>query len=153
MQECGRRRHLDNAARSGERETLAFWLGYCAGETFQEFHVMERGSRDSNNAGNTGNGIGMFLEGRIPEILRIMLLAGGEVDVRRKAVFGKSERETEFHRRAVRFFAHALEFHHSGRIDLRGAERGCISFGVMRFQKKHRQAFMPFGEIAVEGCE
>ena len=61
-----------------------------------KLQVARRLLGDGDDAGNAGNAVGMFLKRRIPEILRIMLLAGGEVDVGRARVAAKASEKATF---------------------------------------------------------
>ena len=112
---------------------------FASGEGFEEGAVPLRLAGDDDDAGNAGGAVGVFLEGRIPEILRIVLLAGGEMDVGRRLVLGEGEREAELDRRAVRPLALALEAHGLGRSNAGGAEIGCVGRGIVRFQDQQRK--------------
>jgi len=70
-------------------------------------HVGSLGHDDS--ARDAGGAVRVLLESRIPEILRIMLLATGKVNFRCGRVICESKGEADLHGRAVRPFAFALE--------------------------------------------
>src|SRR3954449_12642729 len=84
----------------------------------QVAHARERGEenvmvswilRDQNNTRDATRGVGMLLKRRIPEILWKVLLADREASARRPGISGKSQREGDLYRRAVRPLALALE--------------------------------------------
>jgi hypothetical protein len=70
--------------------------------------------------------VGVLLKCWVPEILWVMLLAGGEVDVGRELVVSEGERESDLHRSPVRAFRLALEMHHVGACDIRGPKCNLI---------------------------
>src|SRR5262245_50481817 len=94
-----------------------------------------------------------FWKAGFPEILRIVLLAGGEMDFRCQYVVCKSERETNFYRRTIRTFAFALEMHPVGTGYARSAKRGDVAIGICRFRNKQRQPLMLLQEISIVGRE
>ena len=83
--EGGRRRHID-ARRAGWRcGSRPRCRRPARRRRLRRRRDGARGSLgDNDDAGNAGGAVGVFLEGRIPEILRIVLLAGGEMDVGRQ---------------------------------------------------------------------
>ena len=94
----------------------------------------------------------MHLEGRVPEMLRVAVLAGEEPDVRRLGIGRKGERERDLDGRAVGALALALEIVGVEVADAGGAER----FGIRRapaFQHQHREPLLVGEEIAIERAE
>src|SRR5262245_17412227 len=109
MNESGRPQHIDFAAwrwdgeaavesdRLGSDKVLKKTLMYVGSLGYDD------GARDASDA------VCVILECRIPEILRIMLLAAGEVNFRCRRIVCESKRETDLHGRAIRPFAFALK--------------------------------------------
>ena len=108
---------------------------------------------DQNDTGDTADGVGVLLEGRVPEILWKVLLAGGEADLWRLRVSREGKRETDFHGRAVGPLGLALEAHRIGDADLRGAEIGHVRNRIGAFQDQERKSLLLFQEQAVERAE
>ena len=61
------------------------------GLAFEKMRVVVRLVAHHNDAGNACRAVGVTLKGRVPEIFRIMLLAGREANIRRGLVFRKGE--------------------------------------------------------------
>ena len=151
--EGGGRHQVDAAARRGKGHSALAVDRLRPDEGFEEGAVLLRLVGDNDGAGNAGGAVGVFLEGRVPEVLRIMLLADGEVDVGRQLVLGKGEREGDLDGRAVRPLALALEAHGFGSGNAGGAEGGFVGLGVVRLQDHQRQPLPAFEEVAGIGAE
>src|SRR5262245_51931150 len=80
--------------------------------------------------------IGMLLKGRVPEIFRKMLLTRGKTDSRRFGIAREGKREADFHVRAVRPFALALEAHGIGHADTSRAKARGIRCCVLAFEEE-----------------
>ena len=95
----------------------------------------------------------MLLERRIPEVLRIVLLAGEEPGVRRGFVLRERERERDLHGRAVRPLALAREVEHIEIADAGRTERVGIGLRAFALKHQHRKAFAFRQKVAREGAE
>ena len=100
--EGGRRRHIDRAARGRDGEAVAGLLWLRAGKALHEVEMPLGLAGDDDNAGNARHAVGVLLKRRVPEILRIMLLAGEKADIGRRGIAREGERESDLHWRAVR---------------------------------------------------
>ena len=78
---------------------------------------------DDHDTRHRRDAVGMLLKGRVPEILRIVLLACRKMNIARAAILGESERETDLHRRSVRPFCFALETQRVRRANAGARER------------------------------
>ena len=109
--------------------------GLAVGKDLEKSSVLLRLLGDDDNTGHCSNAVGMLLKGRVPEILRVVLLACRKVNVMCAAVFGESQRESDFHRRSVRPFCFAFEAQRV-RLAYAGARERCrISVGILRFRE------------------
>src|SRR6185369_13374222 len=120
---------------------------------FQEDVMVGRVLSYAHHAGDARDAILVLLKRRIPEILRIMLLAGEEAGVRRLWVGREGEREPDLHSRAVGAPCLALEVEHVEVADPGGAERLGIGRRALAFQHQHRKALALREEVARERAE
>src|ERR1044072_3834678 len=95
---------------------------------------------DEHNARDAGDTVRMLLGGRIPEVLRIVLLAGEKARVRRLPILRERERERDLHNRTIRPLAFTLEVEHVEIADASRAERLRVS-SALPLQHPHRKAF------------
>ena len=82
---------VPRGGRDGEAAVGARRL--AAGESLHEGAMPLGLIGDRDNAGNARGAVGVFLKFRVPEIFRIVVLAGEEADIRRRGVARKGERE------------------------------------------------------------
>ena len=115
--------------------------------------VVARIVGDQHGTGDADGAVGVLLEGRIPEILRKMLLAGGKTDVVRPGVAREGEREADLDWRAVGPPALTLEAQRVGDPDSAGAKRDRVGDRVTALEDEHGQPFPLGEEAAVEGAE
>src|ERR1700749_3760047 len=95
----------------------------------------------------------MTLEVRVPEVLGMMMLADEEAASGRRRITRESERECDFHRRAVRPLALAREVEHVEPGNARCLEgRGILSC-IRTLSDQHGESFARSDVIAVEGTE
>ena len=95
----------------------------------------------------------VVLKRRVPEILRVVLLAHGKPDFGRQRIARESKRKCDLHRRSVRTLAFALEAHHRRRSNPCDFKGVLVSDSIVTFQKQHREAFMFLKEAAIEIAE
>ena len=109
VDESGRPHHVDFAARCrhGEPAVESDCLG--ADKVLKKALVYVGSFGHDHNARDPGDAVRVLLECRIPEILRIMLLATGKVYFGCCRVICESKRKTDLHDRAVRLFAFAFK--------------------------------------------
>src|SRR4030088_2604737 len=111
------------------------------------------GGGSSRAPGDAARRVGMRLERRVPEILRIMLLAYRKAGAGRRRIARESEREADRHRRAVGPLSLALEAQRLRGRDAGVAKQIGIARRVMAFEHEQRKAFVTRQEIAVETAE
>src|SRR5262249_27835203 len=111
LDEGGRRLNVDRAARCQNGEAPIDGRRFRGCEILEKIPLQIRFVRNDDHTCNVRDAVGVLLESRIPEILRIVLLTGGEMNFRRQYIVCKSERETNFYRQTIRTFAFALEMH------------------------------------------
>jgi hypothetical protein len=109
--------------------------------------------RDQHDAGDPADAVGVLLEGRVPEILGVKILASRKARVRCPDVAREGERKAELDRRAVGPPALALEGHGVGGGDTGAAERGRVSARIAAFEEQHRQALAVSEERLVKPAE
>ncbi len=137
------------------REAVAVAAGASrTGKGQQEIPVARRLVGDQHDAGDARDAVGVLLKRRVPEILRIMLLADGEMDVGRA-----------LDRRRRRARSRPSPAEPSGRLPSRSkritsepampAARNAASSAraSLRFQNEHREPLAALQEIAIEGAE
>src|SRR5262249_4714887 len=95
----------------------------------------------------------MLLEGRIPEILRKMLLAGRKAHPGGPVVAGESQRKGDLDARTVGPFAFPLEAHRLRGADSGSIERGRIGARVATLKQQQRQALPMRKEGLIEAPE
>src|SRR4051794_21637203 len=83
------------------------------------------------------DGVRMRLERRVPEVFRIVLLAGEEGRLRRCGVGSKGERERDFYRRTVGALCSALEVEHVKVADAGCTKRLRIGRRALTFEHQH----------------
>src|ERR1700722_13413436 len=93
-----RRHHLDVAVLGarGDAERARMQVA-DAGEGFQKDMMIGRIVGNHHNGRDSDRAVGVALKVRIPEVLRIMLLANGKAEIGRRRIAGKSERERDLH--------------------------------------------------------
>ena len=104
-------------------------------------------------ARNTRNTIRMGLERRIPEILRIVLLAREVADLGRHRIGRKRKRESHLGGRTVDAFCLALEVESIETADTGFLECCNVSRRAFAFQYQHRQSLAARQEVAREAAE
>ncbi len=95
----------------------------------------------------------MLLESRVPEILRVVLLAGSKVNVGRCIVSRKCQRKGHLDRRSIRPFALALETQGRRREDSGGPILVFIAGSVFGLKDEKRKALPPCQEVAIVSAE
>ena len=136
-----------DAIREGRPPTVGGRAGIR--KEFEKSLVLLRLLGDNDYAGDAGNTVRMLLKRRIPEILRVELLACREMNIARGAVLCESEREPDLHRRSVRPFCLALEAQRVQLADASRRKRGGIAGRLFRFENEQREAIAARDEIAI----
>ena len=139
--EGGRVHDLDVAARRRRRDAARCGLQFAlAGEGGEENVMVARVLGDQHGAGDGARRIGVLLKGRVPEILRIVLLAGGKADVGAPASRAKASENPTLTLRAVRPAALALEMQRLGGGDAGGPKRRGVRRCIGAFQHQQTKA-------------
>ena len=97
-----------------------------AGKRLQKDVMIGQIVRDQHNTRHAGGRVGMHLKGRIPEVLRVAMLAGEESDFWRFRITRERERERNLDRRAVGPLAFAFEIIGFEIADFSCAEFVCV---------------------------
>ncbi len=124
----------------------------CTSEGGKKAFMLARSRGDQSDARDSGRRIGMDLERRIPEILRVTVQAGEESCLRRLRVYGKSQCERDLNCGAVRALGFAFELAKFEIAD--SATAKLIGVGSTTTGKhEHRRSLLVRQKIAIEGAE
>src|ERR1700751_1504467 len=123
------------------------------GERAEEVNMVLRLPGNHDDLSNARNAIWVQLKCRIPEVLRIVLLAREVTGIRRFGVRGECKGERDPHDRPVRAFGLALEVEHVEISDARGAERLGIRRRTPALQYQHRESLIAREEVTRKAGE
>src|SRR4029077_14541547 len=149
LQESGGTYHFDHSAWSGDSKTTMTREGGAVSKDLEKLLVLLRLIGHHDDTHNARDAVGVFLKGRVPKILRIVLLARREMDIAGSLVLGKGKREPDLHCRAIRPLCFALETK-----VFRGSNTGrgeCRRVGacIFRFEYEQREALAAGNEVPV----